>query len=132
MEQILLHLVGDYITQTQWMADNKVRRWWPAVLHASIYALPFLMLGSLRAVLVIWATHVVIDRFSPAKYVILLKNFFGDKLPVSEPEIDSFALKMWDNFGLPPHVPKWVAFPVYVAVDNTMHLLINYGALRWL
>jgi hypothetical protein len=41
MEQLLLHLVGDYIFQSHWMATEKTRHSYPALYHAIIYSLPF-------------------------------------------------------------------------------------------
>ena len=77
MLQLILHLFGDYLTQSDWMAKNKTKRWWPAIAHATVYSLPFLMIGSWQAVLVIWATHAVIDRFRLARYLCWLKNWIG-------------------------------------------------------
>src|SRR5690349_2286077 len=75
MEQLILHLLGDYVTQSHWMANEKVKRWWPALAHAMVYALPFLLLGpSLTAFAVILGTHAVIDRFRLARFVVWLRN----------------------------------------------------------
>jgi hypothetical protein len=40
--QILAHLWGDYIFQSDWMAENKTKQWWPAFVHALFYSLCFL------------------------------------------------------------------------------------------
>ncbi|MBT2390812.1 DUF3307 domain-containing protein [Streptomyces sp. ISL-1] len=32
-ESLLAHLAGDYLIQSDWMATEKVKRWWPAVVH---------------------------------------------------------------------------------------------------
>lgn len=42
-EIALAHLVGDYILQSHWEAQEKTKRWWPALLHAVTYGLPFLL-----------------------------------------------------------------------------------------
>ncbi len=34
MEQLILHLIGDYVTQSDWMAQNKTKRTPPALAHA--------------------------------------------------------------------------------------------------
>ena len=44
MIQLLLHLIGDYITQPHWIAINKTKSWYPAIIHGIIYTLPFLIL----------------------------------------------------------------------------------------
>jgi hypothetical protein len=41
---LLAHLAGDYLLQSDWMATQKVRRWWPAVVHGLTYLLPFLLI----------------------------------------------------------------------------------------
>lgn len=43
MTQLLAHLFGDYVLQNHWMALNKTQRWWPAIVHATLYMLPFLI-----------------------------------------------------------------------------------------
>ena len=44
MLQLILHLVGDYITQSQWMANGKTQHSWIAAVHATVYALPFALI----------------------------------------------------------------------------------------
>lgn len=36
------------------------------------------------------------------------------------------------TYGSPPGVPDHIAFMVLIAVDQIMHLVCNYAALRWL
>ena len=88
--------------------------WW-AFLHGALYGLPFLFLtDSAFAMFVIMSTHMLIDRFRLAKYVAQLKNwqFSGD--------------------GYPKETPDWLRVWLMIITDNTMHLLINYAALKWL
>lgn len=40
---LLAHLVGDYLLQSDWMANEKTKRRWPAWAHAITYGLPFLL-----------------------------------------------------------------------------------------
>ena len=40
-DQILAHLVGDYILQSHWMAQNKAKQSVAAAVHAVTYTLPF-------------------------------------------------------------------------------------------
>lgn len=124
MEQLILHLIGDYVTQTDWMARNKTRRMPVAVLHAFVYSLPFLLLSpSLLAIAVIFLTHVVIDHYRLARFVIYAKN-----------KITAPGLAWADACETGHHkdTPPWLAFWLLILVDNTMHLTINYAALRWL
>ena len=123
MVQLLLHLTGDYVTQSDWMAVNKVRSSFAALCHVTLYSLPFLLIGDWKAVLVIWASHFLIDRFRLARYVVFAKNFMGRPFP------------KWADCsatGYPSARPPWMAVWLLIVADNTMHLAINYAALRWL
>jgi hypothetical protein len=123
MEQLILHLIGDYVTQSDWMAQNKTKRMWPALVHAMVYSLPFFLIGSEHAWSVIFLTHYYIDRFRLARYVVFAKNFLGTPWPAWE---DCKAT------GYPSDRPDWLAVWLMIAADNTIHLAINYAALRWL
>ena len=79
MEQLILHLTGDYLTQSDWMAVNKAKRSWPALCHVMVYSLPFFLIGSTRAVAVILVTHFFIDRFRLTRYVVWTKNWLGTR-----------------------------------------------------
>jgi len=45
MDWLIAHLTGDYILQTDWMADNKKKSSWACTVHVFSYMLPFLLLG---------------------------------------------------------------------------------------
>ena len=120
---ILAHLVGDYLIQTDWMATEKVKRWWPAIVHGVTYALPFLLITqSVAALLVIAGTHIVIDRYRLAKHVIWAKNQLAPKAH-RPPHTDT---------GMSPDRPAWLATWLLIIADNTLHLLINVAAVAWL
>jgi hypothetical protein len=125
MGQLLAHLVGDYILQTDRMATKKTSSWAWALFHAIAYGLPFLLLQPSRlAFAVIVLTHAVIDRYRLARFVVAAKNSVTD----------------WDRrgeffkspTGYSPEAPAWLATWLLIIADNTLHLCINYGALRWL
>lgn len=124
MPQLLLHLLGDYITQSDWMAQNKTKAWYPAIQHAGTYSLPFLLIGNWVAVLIIFSTHLLIDRFRLARYVVFAKNFIAP----------SEYFPKWEDCkatGYPSAISMWMSVWLMIIVDNTMHLAINYAALRW-
>ena len=124
MEQLLAHLIGDYVLQTDWMARSKGRRNLTAVCHALAYSLPFLLLGpSPAALAVIAGSHFLIDRFGLARYLAFAKNKATD-----------WQLKWADcrATGYPADMPVWQSLWLMIVIDNTMHLAINYAALRWL
>jgi hypothetical protein len=124
MEQLLLHLVGDYITQTDWMATEKTKRNSAAAAHAFVYGLPFLLLtSSAWALFVIVYTHYLIDRYRLARYLVFAKNRATNR---------SLRWADCSATGYPSATPPWLAVWLLIIADNTLHLCINYGALRWL
>lgn len=117
------HFVGDYLLQSHWMATRKTSNWWPAWLHAVTYGLPFLFVTrSPMALAVIVGTHAVIDRYRFARHVVWLKNQVA---PASERPGHTAT-------GYGNDVPAWLAVWLLIAADNIIHILINYGAVRWL
>jgi len=148
MEQLLLHLIGDYVTQSDWMANGKTSRYLPALVHATVYSLPFLVLTrSPLALFVIWSTHFLIDRFRLAKYVVWAKNFLAPPsvtfVVVEDihnsyspaPSMDVAPKYSWGNCqatGYPSETPVWLSVWLMIIADNTMHLTINYLSLRFL
>ena len=124
MEQLILHLIGDYVTQTDWMARNKNRNLFVATLHATVYSLPFLLLKpSGLALAVILGTHIIIDRYRLARFVVFAKN------KLTQPSLE---WKDANKTGFHYDTPPWLAVWLMIIVDNTLHLTINYSALRWL
>ena len=124
MEQLLLHLIGDYVTQTDWMARTKTSTTLAALCHALVYSLPFLLLSpSMPALLVIALTHFVIDRYRLARFVAFGKNKLTDwQLTWSDCRAT----------GFPSALPAGQALGLMIIIDNILHLAINYAALRWL
>lgn len=124
MIQLILHLIGDYVTQTDWMAQNKTKSNVAAAAHAIVYSLPFLLLQpSLAAFAVILGTHYLIDRYRLARFVVYAKNWTTCQ-----------TLKWADAnvTGYHKDAPPWLSVWLLIAADNTLHLAINWGALTWL
>lgn len=125
MLQLIFHLLGDYVTQSDWMAQNKTKATWPAFCHATVYSLPFLFIASWPAWLVIWSTHLLIDRFRLARYVAFAKNWLAPR-SWWHPWVEC------SGTGYHKDAPPWLAVWLMIAADNTMHLAINYSAILWL
>lgn len=123
MEQLILHLLGDFVLQNDWMANNKSKRSWPALCHVLVYSLPFLLIGSPAAVAVIGGTHFVIDRFRLVRYLVWAKNCLSPQPP---PWSECSAT------GFHKSTPEWLATWLMIITDATLHLICNYCALRWL
>lgn len=123
---VLAHLTGDYLIQSDWMAIEKTKRWWPAIVHGVTYTAPYaLVTQSLPALLVIGLTHIVIDRYRLVRYVIWFSNLLSPKSyrhPWAQCTITGFHTSR----------PEWLAVTLMFVIDNTIHLLINTGAVLWL
>lgn len=123
---ILAHLVGDYLIQSDWMASEKTKKWWPAIAHGTTYTLPYAVVTqSLLALAVIAGTHVIIDHYRLARHVGWAKN----QLAPNEYRSTWAESK---GTGYPADKPAWMAVWLMIIADNTMHLLINTAAVVWL
>jgi hypothetical protein len=115
VKQLIAHLVGDYMAQSEWMAKMKPERsyrgWAAAATHAVIYTACFLPLTrSRRALLIIGGTHLLLDHYRPLGTLLARK----DRI-LSPP-------------GWEPAEP--VPFWLIIVVDNTIHLAVNEWALN--
>ena len=115
VEQLLAHLIGDYVLQNHTTAVRKVMSSRYAFLHALMYCLPFLFLTqNVTALAVIGSTHFVIDRYRLARrFKLWYEQLWGSTEP----------------FG---SAPEWLTGWLIILIDNTAHLCINAAALRWL
>lgn len=114
MDQLICHLIGDYVLQTDWMARKKLEKLHAAVIHAFVYAIPFtLITGFSRALLVIFITHVIIDRYRVAAFIMKLKHW------------------SWKHRNDGNSTPPEIRTMLIIVIDNTMHLAINYLAIKY-
>jgi len=121
-DQLLCHAIGDYLIQSDWMAMNKTKRSLPCFVHALSYAgvFAFFLTPSVAAVVVIAATHFIIDRWRLARFVVYAKNFPWEKW---EDCIDT---------GYYKSRPAWMAVWLLIIADNILHVAINGLAIRHL
>lgn len=80
--------VGDYLLQSDWMAQEKTKKWLAAAVHALVYTLPFTLFlfftqATWKALVVIAVTHFVIDHWRLARYVAWAKNFLSPRKTVA-------------------------------------------------
>lgn len=114
-DQIVAHLVGDYVLQSHWMATEKTKQHLAAAVHAVVYTLPFLLITrSTIALAIICGTHFLIDRYRLARFVVWVKN--GPWLPRTAT-------------GYQDDVPPWLSVWLLIWADNTLHILINGMAI---
>jgi hypothetical protein len=131
------------------MAVNKTSNYLIALLHALFYTLPFLFLTDrIDILIIIMATHVIIDHHRIAKYwvqlwgigeageiPIFLEPILRGTYKVARPDTtfnDMLKNKEFDTVlasKLPDAASHYISFWLLVIVDNTMHLLVNHWAL---
>jgi hypothetical protein len=114
MDQLICHLVGDYVLQTNWMVRHKHRKIGVAAIHALFYVLPFLLITQKPVtLLIIFGTHLVIDHYRLARYLIRLRNW------------------CWTDSGFSTETPNHIAQAINIVIDNTIHLAINFLAIKY-
>jgi len=114
-DQIVAHLVGDYLLQSHWMATEKTRSHVAAGVHAATYTLPFLLITqSPLALAIILVTHFFVDRYRLARWVVWAKN--GARGPVTAT-------------GYSDDLPVWLSVWLLIIADNVLHILINGAAI---
>jgi hypothetical protein len=126
--QLVCHGIGDYALQSEWMAEQKTKRWTPAAVHAFVYSIPFVAVlhPSVTAWLVIVATHLLIDRLRLARYVCWARLWIA---PSWIPEARPPPFSQCSETGHPPGTPEYMSLWLLVIVDNLMHVIINGWAL---
>lgn len=124
MTQIIAHFIGDYALQSCWMANNKTKRSWPALVHTFCYSIPFLILcdPSFDAYFVIVSTHFIIDRWRLARYVVFVKEFLS-------PRREWKPWRKCNKTGLGEDTPPFMAIWLLIIIDNLIHISINGLAL---
>lgn len=145
MEQLLCHLIGDYLFQSHWMATNKTRNNFACFAHVIFYSVPFLFLNpSVLAFIVIAGSHFLIDRFRLARFVVYAKNFLAPEeelfakpahllYPGDQDDLrPEYQWKNCSKTGYSNDTPPYLAVWLLIIADNTLHLVINYFALKFL
>jgi hypothetical protein len=142
-DQLVLHALGDFIFQSDWMATEKTKKSSAALAHVLVYTSLWLTVTtSWRALAFIAGTHFVIDRWRLARYVVWAKNFMAPKyvpVPKSVPGTSGHMIlvrnKSWAKCsatGYDPERPIWLAFWLMIVADNLLHVCCNAVALKWL
>lgn len=117
-DQVLAHVIGDYLLQSHWMATEKTKNSVAAALHAVTYTLPFLFITqAILPLAIICGTHFLIDRFRLARFVVWFKN--GPRKPLTAT-------------GYQDDVPAWLSVWLLIIADNIIHVLVNGLAIKYL
>ncbi len=105
----ILHFVGDYLFQNDWLANEKTKAFFPAFFHAAIYSLPFLFLTPSVFWWILAVSHFFIDRYRLAVYWIKLVNWNWNS----------------KNFGYDDQKPLFLSIWLMIIIDNVFHVLFN-------
>jgi len=137
-DQLVAHAIGDYVLQSDWMANEKTKKSFAAIVHAIFYTIPFVWLAphmSWAAWGVMAGTHFLIDRYRLARYVCYAKNFLSFPATLPEHLIGTQWWFPWSECsatGYHKDRPAWMAVWLLIIADNTMHVCINGLALKYL
>lgn len=138
-DQLVVHIIGDYILQSEWMASHKTKSSVAALVHVIMYTIPWLVLtASLKTILFIAVTHFVIDRFRLARYICWVKNFMAPKwIPISGYNgtsrfIRNKSWRLCTDTGYGPEKPVWMSVWLMIITDNVMHIILNAFAVKFL
>lgn len=128
-DQLLLHAIGDYVLQSDWMASKKslptMEGYAAITAHAAWYTFPFIFLtNSAWALGFIFGTHWLIDHFKLARYIVWVKNFIG-------PPGSNYPWAECNATGYHKDRPPFMAVWLYIFCDNTMHVICNGIALKY-
>lgn len=144
-DQLVAHAVGDYIIQSDWMANNKRKSSVAAAVHAITYTLPFLLI-TLRwePLLAICLSHFLVDRFGLARFLVWLKNgpLGYNRVVYGEASIDidgipreqifGWSLKPITPTGYGTDKPPFLAVWLFIIADNIVHVICNAAAIHYL
>ncbi len=120
IEPFLFHLIGDYITQNNWMANTKTKNSWmgylACLIHCILYTIPFLLITTNPTqVGLIFGTHFIIDKYRLSVYWIKFVNCSWKST----------------NYGYMDSTPVWMSTWLMIIVDNVIHICINYSVLKY-
>lgn len=75
---VVCHLLGDYVLQSDYIAQTKGKNWYHLLIHCFLYIVPFyLVFGFDWRLLLIFSTHIIIDSMKARWNVI---NYVTDQI----------------------------------------------------
>lgn len=94
MHWIYAHLIGDYLLQSDWMAQGKKKSWFIAMVHVITYMIPFFFTGaSFYQLSLIAVQHLIQDR---TNFIIWLMKVKGSA-KFAEPPMAPWSIIITDN-----------------------------------
>jgi hypothetical protein len=156
--QVLAHAVGDYVLQSDEVANEKTKRTSAALLHVALYGLAFWVLtgASWKAMVFVVGSHFVIDRWRLARHVGWAKNWLGFdamrwllgwrtrevlvesensygvriRVKAEEPMPRPSPWKECQGTGYPLEKPPFMAVWLMIIVDQCLHVACNALAMQ--
>jgi hypothetical protein len=59
---IFCHFIGDYVLQSEYIANTKGHNWYHLLVHCTLYIIPFaFVFGINYKLLIIFISHIIID-----------------------------------------------------------------------
>lgn len=104
---VILHCIGDWLLQSEFVALNKTHNFMVRFLHVFLYTFVFSFFLEWPYLLWIGVSHFIIDSYKPLYY---FRKLMGDS---SAEDIESFKESFKTVRG----------FVVYVNMDQILHLL---------
>ena len=130
-ELLLGHLVGDYLLQTEDMAINKSKNtnhgWAAAFIHCFIYTWAICLFTwkfDLLWFVLVFASHFFIDKFALANYYM---HYIKGKSMKDYVNKDILVGTRTTRYDI---IEGGFTTIVYTVCDNTMHLLLMWGAYK--
>ena len=137
-EMVLGHLVGDYLLQNQWMALNKSKNtmlgWIAAFVHAVSYTCAVCLImwnWDPLWIILVFNSHFWIDKFALGERYKKLIGSSTLKEFVHRHEQGLDSIHIYDD---KPEITRreiiegGFAALTYTITDNTMHILLMWGA----
>lgn len=123
-DQLVAHLVGDYLLQTDWMAREKMRNSVACLVHCVAYTVPFaLITQNTWTLLVIAGAHFVIDRWRLTRFYLWARNI---------PFVRGRRMSDCTDTGYTSDLPDSMSRLLFLVADGTFHILVNGLAIHYL
>lgn len=125
---IIGHLVGDYLMQNDWMANNKKKAWQPCAIHCLLWTIAvmffagwFTRYNSIFIFLVLFWTHYLQDRTNIIRWWMTLP--WKDQSQFME----CYYFEP-DTMRFVPGLGPWSI----IVVDNVWHIVTLWAVWKWI
>ncbi len=138
---IVLHFIGDFLLQSDWMATNKSKRWDALTLHVGAYMAPFwawvTFVANVSSVRLVWwlianfALHFITDaitsRITSRLWFFERRAGIWIQAPYTAPKHNGEIVNPWT-----PTVGNRHWFFVVIGFDQVLHYCALLLTWEWL